>query len=96
MSAVLLDDVARFVRRFVFLNDDQAAAAALFIAHNHAFEAADSTPYLTITSAEKRSGKTRLLEVLELLAREPLPHGEHLRRSALPGDRREDARRAAR
>ena len=31
------------------------------------------TPYLAVSSSEKRSGKTRLLEVLELLVREPLP-----------------------
>jgi Protein of unknown function (DUF3631) len=69
----LLDALFAFVRRFVVLSDDQAAAIALWIAHTHAFEAADCTPYLHVHSAEKRSGKTRLLEVLELVVREPLP-----------------------
>src|SRR5262249_40284543 len=36
-------------------------------------DAAESTPYLAVTSAEKRSGKSRLREVLELLVRQPLP-----------------------
>jgi hypothetical protein len=72
-TSELLDAVEMFVRRFVVLNDRQAAAISLWIAHSHAFEAADTTPYLSITSAEMRSGKTRLLEVLELLVREPLP-----------------------
>ena len=36
------------------------------------FEAARVTPYILISSPTKRSGKTRLLEVLELVAREPL------------------------
>jgi hypothetical protein len=40
--------------------------------HSHAFEAAEATPRLSIQSAEKQSGKTRLLELLDLLARSPL------------------------
>jgi Protein of unknown function (DUF3631) len=72
-SALLLDDLARFVRRFVVLSETQTVAVALWIAHTHAVEAADTTPYLALTSAEKRSGKSRLLEVIELLVRSPLP-----------------------
>jgi hypothetical protein len=69
-GADLLDDLAAFVRRFVVLSAEQASAIALWVVHTHAIEAADSTPYLAVTSAEKRSGKTRLLEVLyELAAR---------------------------
>src|SRR5262249_47955765 len=37
----------------------------------HALKAARETPYLAIHSAEKQSGKTRLLEVLELLVHKP-------------------------
>ena len=73
MSAILLEDVARFVRRFVVLTEIQADTLALWLAHTHATEAAETTPYLAITSPEKRSGKTRLLEVLELLAHAGLP-----------------------
>jgi Protein of unknown function (DUF3631) len=73
MSAVLLEDVARFIRRFVVLTEIQADALALWTAHTHAIKAADTTPYLAITSAEKRSGKTRLLEVLELVVHAGLP-----------------------
>ena len=72
MSATLLDDVSTFIRCFVVLDDVQADAVTLWAAHTHAFDAFGCTPYLAITSAEKRSGKTRLLEVLELLVREPL------------------------
>jgi hypothetical protein len=69
----LLNDVAAFIRRFVVLSETQADALALFVAHTHAIEAAETTPYLAISSAEKKSGKSRLgLEVLELLVREPL------------------------
>jgi len=45
---------------------------ALWIVHTHALEAAEETPYLAVTSAEKRSGKSLLLEVLELLVPRPL------------------------
>src|SRR6266508_4203186 len=73
MSGVLLQDVALFERRFVVLNDRQTDALALWTAHTHAFEAADTTPYVDVTSPLKRCGKTRLLEVLELLVRQPMP-----------------------
>jgi hypothetical protein len=72
-AAELLDGVSRFIRRFVVANDDQTYALALWVAHTHVFAEFGITPYLAITSAEKRSGKTRLLEVVELLVREPLP-----------------------
>jgi hypothetical protein len=70
--ADVLADVEAFVRRFVVVTDAQAIALALWVAHTHAVDAAETTPYLAVTSAEKRSGKTRLLEVLELLVRAPV------------------------
>jgi hypothetical protein len=72
-GAELLDEVATFVRRYVVLSAVQLVAAALWIAHTWSFDAADTTPYIGVTSAEKRSGKTRFLEVVELLVRQPLP-----------------------
>jgi hypothetical protein len=69
--AATLDDVVAFVRRYVVLTAAQAAAAALWVAHTHAFAAAEATPYLAISSAEPISGKTRLLEVFELLVARP-------------------------
>jgi hypothetical protein len=63
----MLDTLADFVRRYVVLTPAQATVIALWIVHTHAIEGADCTPYLAITSAEKRSGKTRLLEVLQQL-----------------------------
>jgi len=67
----ILDDVASFIRRFVVLTSSQIEAITLWIIHTHNFESADATPYLNIHSAEKRSGKTRLLEVLEQLVNKP-------------------------
>jgi integrase len=67
----LLDEIAGFVRRFVVMSPAQSDAAAVWVVHTHVFGAAEQTPYLAISSAEKRSGKTRLLEVLELLVARP-------------------------
>ncbi|MBI4310221.1 MAG: DUF3631 domain-containing protein [Chloroflexi bacterium] len=70
-GAGVLDAIAAFLRRFLVLSLHQAHAIALWVVHTHAFAAAEATPYLSITSPEKRSGKTRLLEVLELLVARP-------------------------
>jgi hypothetical protein len=67
----LLDAILAFIRRFVALSDSQARVLALWVAHTHAFAAADATPYLAITPAEKQSGKSRLLEVLEIVVANP-------------------------
>ena len=65
-----LDRVESFLRRYVVLvRPETMVAVVLWIAHTHAIEYADATPYLAVSSPEKQSGKTRLLECLGLLAR---------------------------
>jgi hypothetical protein len=59
------------VRRYIALVAAEADVIALWIVHTHCLEAAHSTPYLAITSAEKQCGKSRLLEFLELLVANP-------------------------
>jgi hypothetical protein len=72
-TADLLRHVGTFIRRFVILPSAAGyLTVALFVLHTWAFEAAHATPYLVVESPEKQSGKTRLLEVLELLCWEPL------------------------
>ena len=72
-TAALLEEVEALVRRYVVLPTDRFyVAVALWVLHAHAIEAAETTPRLLIKSAEKESGKTRLLEVLEMLAPNPL------------------------
>jgi Zn ribbon nucleic-acid-binding protein len=66
-GAAVLGAITAFIRRYMALNNEQADLVALWVVHTHAFDAADVTPYLDIKSVEKRSGKTRLLEVLALL-----------------------------
>jgi hypothetical protein len=69
----LLDQVETFVRRFVvFASEVQVVAVVLWVLHTWCFEAAETTPYLHVSSPEKRSGKSRLLEVLAQLARSAL------------------------
>jgi hypothetical protein len=67
----ILDKVSSFIRRYVHLSDDQARITAVWTAHTYAIRAATTTPYLSINSAVKQSGKTRLLEVFELLVSKP-------------------------
>jgi hypothetical protein len=67
----LLSTLSETVRRYIALAAAEADAIALWIVHTHAFGAAQTTPYLAITSAEKRCGKSRLLELLELLTAGP-------------------------
>jgi Protein of unknown function (DUF3631) len=70
--AGMLNRTEAFLRRFVaFTSEHQLDAVTLWIAHSHAFAAAECTPRLAIQSAEKASGKTRLLEILEYLTRDP-------------------------
>jgi hypothetical protein len=68
----LLTDAELFVRRFVVLSEEQVTAVVLWTAHTWAIQAAHATPYLHATSAEPESGKTRLLEVLRELVKEPI------------------------
>ena len=63
-----LSEIERFLRRYVVLARSEArVAVVLWIAHTYAIEHAEATPYLAISSPEKQSGKTRLLECLAIL-----------------------------
>jgi Protein of unknown function (DUF3631) len=67
-GSAVLDRVSAYIRRFVSLSESQMRVVALWTAHTYLIAAAYATPYMAITSVEKQSGKTRLLEVLETLA----------------------------
>jgi len=53
-GVALLNDVVALLRRYVVLNAHAAIAVALWVVHTHAMEAAETTPYLHITSPEER------------------------------------------
>lgn len=65
-----LDAIEAFITRFVvFADETHPRILALWILHTYAFDAAYSTPYIYINSAEPQSGKTLTLDVCNLLAR---------------------------
>jgi hypothetical protein len=72
-TASLIEQVLDVLRRYVVLQGDHFYdAVALWVLHSHAVRAAETTPRLLLQSPEKESGKTRALEVLELLVPNPL------------------------
>ena len=69
LENILAQLEAFLLRYIVFRNPAQAVVIAVWIAHSHAIEATDFTPYLHISSPEKRCGKSRVLDLLMLLVR---------------------------
>jgi hypothetical protein len=67
-----LETTYAYVRRFVVLSESQLVVGALWAFHTHAFAAAETTPYLNVTSPERESGKTRLFETLEPIVARPV------------------------
>jgi hypothetical protein len=69
----ILDYVYNYIGRFIVYPSIHAQVAhTLWIAHTHLIDAFYTTPRLAIVSAEKQSGKTRLLEITKLLVQNPL------------------------
>jgi hypothetical protein len=72
-GAALLDEVETFLARFVAYPTEPARIAhALWVAHTHCMDAWDSTPRIAFLSPEPGSGKSRALEVTELLVPRPV------------------------
>lgn len=68
-----LDDVLRYLRRFVaYPNEHAAVAHALWVVHTHLMDAWESTPRIAFLSPEPASGKSRALEACELLVPDPV------------------------
>lgn len=72
-GAAVLDEVATFLGRFVaFPNEHCLPTVVLWAAHTHApRDTFYVTPRLVLDSAEPGSGKTRVLELLNLLVQSP-------------------------
>jgi hypothetical protein len=69
----VLNAVETFLSRFTIYPTEHAKLAhVLWIAHTHLMDAWDSTPRLAFLSPEPASGKTRALEVTELLVPSPV------------------------
>jgi hypothetical protein len=71
--AGLLDDLRAFLGRFIAYPSSHAHVAhTLWCAHTHQMDAWESTPRIAFLSPEPGSGKTRALEVSELLVPRPV------------------------
>jgi hypothetical protein len=69
----LLGRVHEFLGRFISYPDEHGRLAhTLWVAHAHAMDAWESTPRLAFLSPEPASGKTRALEITELLVPRPV------------------------
>lgn len=69
----LLDDIKENIARYCALPTDEAlVAVTLYAAYTHLTDHFDHAPRMVVRSAMKRSGKSRLLEVLAELVHEPL------------------------
>jgi hypothetical protein len=69
----ILDDIRKFLRRFIAFPSEYALdAVVLWVAHSHSIEVQVTSPRLAVVSPEPACGKSQLLEVLELLVQAPL------------------------
>jgi len=69
----LIGDLVNFLKRFVaYPSADCAIAHALWIIHAHLVDCFESTPRLAFLSPEKGSGKTRALEITQMLVPNPV------------------------
>ena len=72
-GAELLDDVLAVFRTFTVQPSEHAyVALTVYSAYTHAAGCFDFAPRLVLTSAEKRSGKTRTMEIVSTLSARPL------------------------
>src|SRR5215471_820992 len=84
----MLDSLTSFLRQYLVSDPYQLNVIALWIVHTWCYQHFPTTAYLNICSAEPESGKTRCLEMLNLLSNSPwLATGvqrNHYRQTAHP------------
>jgi hypothetical protein len=69
--AETLAAVEDYISKYVVLTADQRCAIVLWVAHTWSVDASDVSPYLSVTSAVMRSGKTQLVGTLRYVVAEP-------------------------
>ena len=68
-GCALITELESYIGSYVtLLEPSYALVIALWLVATHAWAAFDAFPYLVVTSTTKRSGKTRLLELLSFVA----------------------------
>ena len=70
-GANLVNEVEKFIRRFVVLPEAAYLPLAIWAISTHIARHFDCFPYVALLSPAKRCGKTRLLEVLETVVARP-------------------------
>ena len=75
-GAALLEELAETVSRFVIMPQEQRWTVALWVLFTHTFAAAKTAPKLWIKSPVKRCGKSRLIELLNVLTARPFMAGK--------------------
>ncbi len=71
--ALLFDDVADIILRFIVLDQEQADAATLWVAHTYLTEVADNSPLAIINAPEKACAKTLFQTLIGRMSYRPLP-----------------------
>jgi hypothetical protein len=85
----LIQEVAQFIARYLQCSAHQRTLLALWVLHTYCYCSARVTPYLSIQSAGKQSGKTLCLQLLSLLCDHPaLTSGGFSAHGNRRGDRR--------
>ena len=73
-DCALIAELESYIRSYVSLAESSYAfVIALWLVATHVWTVFDAFPYLVVTSATKRSGKTRLLEVISFVASNSRP-----------------------
>src|SRR5262249_26640519 len=70
-GADMLPSILSFLRKPLVCDDQQLTVLALWVVQTWCYDSFPSTAYLDIRSAESQSGKSLLLDLLELLCAEP-------------------------
>jgi hypothetical protein len=71
-GAALLSELRAAIRKYTVMEAGSAETVALWVLHAHAIDAFQISPRLGVTSAEKRCGKTTVLDVVQNLSPRPL------------------------
>ncbi|HET6142536.1 MAG TPA: DUF3631 domain-containing protein [Candidatus Acidoferrales bacterium] len=71
-GCVLIAELESYIRSYVRLAESSyALVIAMWLVATHVWTVFDAFPYLVVTSVTKRSGKTRLLELISFMASNP-------------------------
>jgi len=71
----LAHEIRKTFEKHIVLPDGAGVALALWVIHTYAIEAAHHSPFVFLSSPEKRCGKTTVLKLLGALVNRPLPTG---------------------